>query len=131
MCIVRPPRRIIEAQAQPQRDTRAEQDARALQLAMMASRRQNDALVAQLEQQRRDAEAQTWLRRQELAAEQAALQSARGQQQQGAYASMTQASPTDGAMVTTAAAPKRKQRETLKILSPSRTGTGAGLNLGV
>lgn len=123
MCNARPPQRVI--QAQPQQDTGA------LQLAMEASKRQNDALMAQLEQQRRDAEAQTRLRRQELAAEQAALQSARAQQQQGAYASMTQASPTDGAMVTTAAAPKRKQRETLRIASPSRTGTGAGLNLGV
>lgn len=112
-------------QAQPQQDNSA------LRLAVEASRRQNELLVAQLERQRNEAEAETQLRRQELAAEQAALQSARARQQQGAYASMTQATPTDGATVTSTATPKRKPRETLKIASPSRTGSGAGLNLGV
>lgn len=124
MCNARPPQRVLQ-------QSRTQPDNSALQQAIEASRRQNDLLVAQLNQQRSDAEAQTRLRSQELAAEQAALQSARAAQQQGAYASLTQASPTEGAMVTTAATPKKKPKESLRIASPSRTGAGAGLNLGV
>ena len=92
------------------------------------SRRQSNALLAQINQQRIDAEAATQRRQQELAAEQAAQANrAANVVQQGSYATLSEA-PVENLQTTQQAKPKPK--DMLRLSSPGRSASGAGLNLG-